>query len=423
MSITTRTSAPSRVFVARLVGTTVFDPLGDEVGRVHDVVTIIPLTGFPRVVGLVVEVQARRRVFIPLTRVTGIEHGAVITTGLLNIRRFEQRSVETLVVSELFDRAVTLKDGSGRVVIEDIAMEQKRNRDWILTKLFVRRRESRGLFRRGDTMLLDIDDVTGLGPSIEAQGATSLLAALGDLKAADLADVIRDLPEPRRFEVAEELDNERLADVLEELPDEDRVDIVTHLQADRAADVLDVMEPDDAADLVSELPAGRAQQLLALMDPEESRDVRRLLAYGEDEAGGLMTTEPIILPPEATIATALAHARRIDVNPALATMIIVSRPPLETPTGRYLGVVHLQHALREPPHRAIGDFLDTDLEAVRPTDSLGRVARQLATYNLTMIPVIDDEKHVLGAISVDDVLDEMLPENWRDEHDEEMFHG
>lgn len=418
MTSTPRSSAPTRVYVARLAGTSVFDPIGDEVGKVHDVVVVIPLKGVPRAVGLVVEVTGRRRVFVPLTRVTGIEPGAVITTGLVNIRRFEQRSSETLVVSQLLDRAVTLRDGSGRATIEDVAIEQQRNRDWLVTKLFVRRRAPGALLRRGPTFVVDVVDVTGLGPTAEQQGASSLLASLGDMKPADLADVLHDLPDERRNEVASELDNDRLADVLEELGDEDRVAIVSSLEASRAADVLDVMQPDDAADLVSELPESMAAELLGLMEPEEAEDVRRLLAYDERTAGGLMTTEPIILGPEATVATALAHARRRDVNPALSTMIFVARPPLETPTGRFLGVVHLQRALREPPHEPLGSFLDTDVEAVTPEDTISRVTRLLATYNYTVLPVLDEDRRLLGAISVDDVLDNLLPEDWREAEDE-----
>lgn len=419
MTSTPRTTAPSRVYIARLAGTSVFDPIGDEVGKVHDVVVLIRPKGGPKAVGLVVEVPGRRRVFVPLTRVTGIEPGAVITTGLVNIRRFEQRASETLVVSELLDRTVTLRDGSGRVTIEDVAIEQQRNRDWVVTKLFVRRRESTALLRRGPTLVVDVADVEGLGPSAEQQGAMALLASLGDMKAADLADVLHDLPDDRRIEVASELDNDRLADVLEELGDEDRVAIVSSLEAGRAADVLDVMQPDDAADLVSDLPESKAAELLGLMEPEEARDVRRLLAYDERTAGGLMTTEPIILGPEATVATALAHARRRDINPALATMIFVVRPPLETPTGRFLGVVHLQRALREPPHEPLGNFLDNDVEAVTPGDSIAKVTRLLATYNSTALPVLDRDRRLLGAISVDDVLDNLLPEGWRDAEDED----
>lgn len=415
----TRTSAPSRVYIARLVGTAVFDPLGDEVGRVHDVVVLIRPRGAPRAVGLVVEVAARRRVFLPLTRVTGIEPGAVITTGLVNIRRFEQRTTETLVISELLDRQVQMRDGSGGALIEDVAMELQRSNDWIITKLSVRRKESGRLFSRGSSQVVDVEEVTGLGPSAEQQGATALLFSLGDIKAADLADVLSDLSDERMVEVAAELSNERLADVLEELPDDDRVTILSKLEVARAADVLDEMQPDDAADLVSDLPEQKATELLELMEPEEAADVRRLLAYEDQEAGGLMTTEPLILDPSASVATALAHARRRDVPPALATMIFVCRPPLETPTGKFLGVLHLQRALREQPSQALGAFIDDDIETVSPTDSLAAVTRRLAIYNLTAIPVIDDERRLLGAVSVDDVLDNLLPENWRDEDEVE----
>lgn len=131
-----------------------------------------------------------------------------------------------------------------------------------------------------------------------------------------------------------------------------------------------------------------------------------------------MTTVPIILGPEATVATALAQARKRDINPALSTMIFVARPPLETPTGRFLGVVHLQRALREPPHEPLGNLMDTDVEAVAPTDSISKVTRLLATYNSTVLPVLDENRRVLGAVSVDDVLDNLLPDNWRDLEDE-----
>src|SRR5690606_15533705 len=130
------------------------------------------------------------------------------------------------------------------------------------------------------------------------------------------------------------LDNERLADVLEELPEDDRVAILSELDVDRAADILKAMQPDDAADLLGELPDAQATELLARMEPDDARDVRRLLAYAEDTAGGLMTTEPVILGPEAPIALGLAHVRRQDLAPALASMVFVVRQPLETPTGR-----------------------------------------------------------------------------------------
>lgn len=399
----------------------VFDPIGDQVGRVRDVVVLVRTKGPARAVGLVVEVPGRRRIFLPLTRVTSIDPGQVISTGLLNMRRFEQRAAETLVVGELLDRTVELADGSGHALIEDVAIERQRNGDWLATKLFVRRQRRGGgglLRRRGETLLVDSEEVTGLARSADAQGAGLLLAQYSDLKPADLADVLQDLGTARRMEVARALDNERLADVLEELPEDDQVAILQGLDLTRAADVLEAMQPDDAADLLGELPDAEQAELLELMEPEEARDVRRLLAYEDNTAGGLMTTEPVILGPETPIAAALAHVRRQDLNPALASVVFVARPPLETPTGRFIGVVHLQRMLREPPHEAIGAIVDTDIEPVSADAPLLSVTRELATYNLLVLPVVDADRRLLGAVSVDDVLDHLLPDDWRDGDDE-----
>ena len=400
--------------MARLIGTSVFDPLGDEVGKVHDVVVLLQMRGEPRAVGFVIDVSSRRRVFLPLSRITAIKPGAVITTGLMNIRRFTQRHVETLVVGELLDRVVTMRDGSGTVTVRDVAIERDRGMDWKVTRLFVQRASSGPLgLRRGETFTVRPDEVSGLAASADQQGATALLATLEDLKAADLADVMRDLPQDSQMRVAAELTDERLADVLEELGNEDAVALLSRLEAGRAAHVLDAMQPDDAADLVADLPQLKAAELLGLMEPEEAEDVRRLMAYDDYTAGGLMTTEPIILPPESTVATFLAQSRKAEVPPALAAVGFVCRPPLESPTGKFVGMIHFQRALRERPQRLVGSIVDTDVDSVRPEDSIGTVTRLLATYNLTALPVLDDAGRLLGAVSVDDVLDHLMPDDWR----------
>ena len=400
--------------MARLIGTSVFDPLGDAVGKVHDVVVLLQMRGEPRAVGFVIEVSSRRRVFLPLSRITAIEPGAVITTGLMNIRRFTQRHVETLVVGELLDRVVTMRDGSGTVTVRDVAIERDRGMDWKVTRLFVQRASSGPLgLRRGETFTVRPDEVSGLAASADQQGATALLATLEDLKPADLADVMRDLPQDSQMRVAAELTDERLADVLEELGNEDAVALLSRLEAGRAAHVLDAMQPDDAADLVADLPQLKAAELLGLMEPEEAEDVRRLMAYDEYTAGGLMTTEPIILPPESTVATFLAQSRKAEVPPALAAVGFVCRPPLESPTGKFVGMIHFQRALRERAQRMVGSIVDTDVDSVRPEDSIGTVTRLLATYNLTALPVLDDAGRLLGAVSVDDVLDHLMPDDWR----------
>ncbi len=405
--------APSRVFIARLAGIAVFDPIGDQVGKVRDVVVTLRIGSQPpRVLGLVVEVFGRRRVFLPMTRVTSIDAGQVITTGLLNMRRFEQRPTETLVLGEMLDRTVTLLEDGAQLTVEDVAMEQTRTRDWIITKVFVRR-PGKGLRRRGEGFVVDWDAVTGFALVEEGQGAANLLATFEKLRAADLANVLHELSAKRRLEVAAALSDDKLADVLEELPEDDQVEILGKLEEERAAHVLEAMDPDDAADLLGDLPPDEAEKLLELMEPAEAKDVRRLLSYSEDTAGGIMTTEPVILPPDATVAEALARVRHPDLSPALATQVYVVRPPLETPTGRFIGIAHIQRLLREPPSSLVSGVVDTDLEPVGTDTSLQTLTQYLAAYNLVAVPIVDDGDHLVGAVTVDDVLDHLLPDDWR----------
>jgi len=417
-------SVGTRVFVARLAGTAVYDPSRDQVGRVRDVVLVERLKGAPRAVGLVVEVSGRRRVFLPITRVSSIAAGQVLMTGLIDMRRFAQRPAETLVVGQLLERPVELADGSGQAVVDDVAIEYQRSGDWLATRLSVRHKGGGLLRRRGTTQTVRLDDVTGLFRHGQRQGAELLLAHYEDMKAADVADELHEMESRRRLQVAAALSDEQLADVLEELPEDDQVAIIAGLEIDRAADVLEEMQPDDATDLLRELPDERQNELLAAMEPEEAADVRRLLTYEDNTAGGLMTTEPVMLGPETTIAAALAHVRRADLNPALSSTVFVVRPPLETPTGRFIGVVHLQRMLRHPPHESIGAIVDSDIQLLEPHTPLLTVARELATYNLLVLPVVDEGRRLLGAVSVDDVLDHLLPEDWREVDDDvEMPRG
>jgi CBS domain-containing protein/sporulation protein YlmC with PRC-barrel domain len=403
-----------RVFVARLAGCAVFDPAGDRLGRVRDVVVIYRAADPPRVVGLVVEIPGRRHVFVSIGRVTSISAGQIITTGLINVRRFQQRGGEVRVIAELIGRRVFLRDGSGSAVIEDVAIERSRLGEWDVGQLFLRRpKTSASPFAKGPTTFTAWADVREQQVPGEAQSAEQLVATYADLKAADLANTLLDLPEERLLEVAEELPDARLADALEEMPEEEQVHILEQLGDERAADILDAMEPDDAADLLGQLPETRLEQLLDLMEPEEADDVRALLKYSPDTAGGLMTPEPIVLSADATVAEALALIRRHELHPALAASVFVTLPPYETPTGRLLGTVHFQRMLRYPPHERLGAIIDDSLEPVPATASAAEVARMLASYNLVSLPVVDPAHRLVGAVSVDDILDYLLPDDWR----------
>ncbi|MFC6696717.1 magnesium transporter MgtE N-terminal domain-containing protein [Nocardioides daphniae] len=407
-------SSPSRVFAARLVGLPVFDPRGDQVGKVRDVVVALRSeVSQPRVLGLVAEVFGRRRIFVPMTRVTAIEGGQVHTTGLLNMRRFELRQAETLVIGQMLDRRVTIRPTGVSGTVYDIGLEQARNRDWVVSRVAIQE-PGKGLRRRGQTHIVEWRDVEGLTRREDTQGATHLLAALRDLRPADAAAVIHDLPTERRTAVVAGLNDERLADVLEELPDEDQVEILQLLDTERAADVLTEMSPDDAADLIADLSPETAATLLAAMEPDEAEDVRRLMSYADQTAGAMMTPEPVILSPDATVADALAHVRNPDLTPSLAALVYICRQPLETPTGRLLGAAHIQRLLREPPSTLVAAALDESMDPLRPDATIDQVAAHLATYNLVAAPVVDEEGRLLGAVTVDDLLDHMLPDGWRD---------
>jgi CBS domain-containing protein/sporulation protein YlmC with PRC-barrel domain len=403
--------------VARLAGCGVFDPAGDKVGKVIDVLLAYRNSGSPKATGLLVEISGRRRVFVPIARITSIGAGQVITTGLIDVRRFSQRGQEVRVIAEMLGRKVRLLDGSGTAAIEDLAIEVNRRKEWAVTELFLRRPKiGASPFARGATLFAGWEQVAEEEKDPEeGQSAQQLIATYSDLRPADIASALLDLPDERMVEVAEELDDERLADVLEELPEDEQLDIIEELDDERAAEILDLMEPDDAADLMANLPEERTEALLELMDQDEAEDLRRLMTYAPFTAGGLMTTEPIICAADATVAEAMALIRRQDVAPALAASVFVTLPPYETVTGRYLGVVHFQRMLRYPPHERLATLLDTELEPVSPETPIQVIHRALANYNLVALPVVDAENHLVGVVTVDDVLDHLLPDDWRTE--------
>jgi flagellar motility protein MotE (MotC chaperone) len=403
-----------RVFVARLVGLPVYGPDGERIGKLRDLVAGLRVDANPpRVLGMVVEMVTRRRIFVPMLRVTTIDAGAVtLATGSVSLRRFTQRPNEVLVVGQMLDAPVRLVDSGMDAVVVDAAVEPTRSRDWIVGRLAVRERRGR-LARRGQTQVVAWNAVTGLTLS-DRQGTAGLLAVFETMRPADVASTLAELPVKRLHEVVDALDDERLADVFEEMSESDQRALVAHVGADRAADVLEAMAPDDAADLLKELPTADAERLLMLMEPEESAPVRRLMRYASDTAGGLMTPEPVVLRPDATVAEALAHIRNPDIPPALASMVFVCRPPSSTPTGRYLGCVHAQRLLREAPFELVAGIVDTELATLPPEASMPEVTRYFAAYNLVAGPVVDSGEHLLGAVTVDDLLDHMLPEDWRD---------
>ncbi|HZQ32348.1 MAG TPA: CBS domain-containing protein [Mycobacterium sp.] len=417
----------NRVYAARLAGMVVLGPDGESMGRVRDVVISISIVRQqPRVLGLVVELLTRRRIFVPITRVTAIDPGAVtLTTANVSLRRFAQRPGEVLVLGQVIETRVRVEDPELEqlagidVVVVDLGIEQTRTRDWMVTKVAVR--SPRRLGRRSNIHIVDWQHVQGLTPSalaLPGQGVAQLLHQFEGQRPIEVAEAIRDLPAKRRTEVINALDDERFADVLQELPEDEQRALLMQLDTERAADVLEAMDPDDAVDLLQVINPVDREVLLRRMDPEDSEPVRRLLSHSPDTAGGLMTSEPVVLAPDTTVAEALARVRDPDLTPAVSSLVFVARPPTATPTGRYLGCVHLQRLLREPPAALVSGMVDSDLPSLTPSASLAAVTRYFAAYNLVCGPVVDDENHLLGAVTVDDVLDHLLPDDWRVHIDE-----
>ncbi|MGH2874983.1 MAG: magnesium transporter MgtE N-terminal domain-containing protein, partial [Solirubrobacteraceae bacterium] len=369
------------VYVSRLTRLPLLGADGAEVGRVADVVVDLGSKP-PRINGLVVAVQ-RRRVFVGIGRIGEIgSEGARLRRSSVNLRQFAVRDGERLLAGELMQRRFK----GERVADVGLTPAPDQTGGWEVATVALAGRRVPGL-RRAPSVL----DWSEAGELFASDRSVDREAAeLGGLHPAEMAGAIRRLPLSRRRVLARELEDERFADLLEEMSEDEQVKLVEGLDLERLADVLEEMDADDAADLLAEFPAGRQAELLHAMDPEEAEPIRRLLKYQADTAGGLMTPEPVILAPDSTVAEALAEVRDPDLPVPLASAVFVCRPPLETPTGRYLGNVGIQRLLREAPSKPLGRCLDEDVEPIDVDASDREVAAQLAAYDVVSLAVTDD---------------------------------
>ncbi len=394
------------VYVSRLTHLPLVGADGADVGHVADVVL-----GFggrpPRVNGFVIA-TGRRRFFVGAPRISEISGtGVRLRRGSVNLRQFQLREGERLVVGEMFGRPLR-----GRRVVDIGIAPGPESFSWEVATVAVGGRRVPGLRRAPE--VLDWSEAGEL--FVDEHPLDRQAAALGGLHPIDMAESLRRMPLSRRRRLAEALEDERLADLLEELPEDEQVRLIEGLDRERLGRVLDEMEADDAADLLGEFAPSLQAELLGAMDPEEAEPVRRLLSYEPDTAGGLMTPEPIILAPTTTVAEALARVRDPDLPVPIAAQVFVCQPPLETPTGRFLGVVGVQRLLREAPSKPLARCIDEEWEPVSAGISDREVAGRLAAYDVVALPVTDDSGRLVGAVTIDDVLDRMLPADWRITH-------
>lgn len=396
--------ADELVFVSRIARLALSDAEGAHLGRVDDIVLVPSHKRPPRVLGFVASVQ-RRRIFVNVGRVAELDiSGVRLRSGAIDLRHFQLRPGELLAVDDVLDRRV------GTSVVNDIALRHIEARPPTWEVAAVALGSPGPLRRRRSSRVVDWSEVAEL---FDAGPVAREVATMRDMHPADVAKLLRSLPLSRRQQLAAAMDDDRLADLLEELPEDEQLRIVEGIDIDRLAHVVEEMDPDDAVDLLGEMPGDQRIRLLAAMEPEEARPLRRLLLYDTKTAGGLMTSEPVIITAETTVAEALARVRQYELPPVLAAQVFVVKPPTEPPTGAYLGVVGIQRLLREPPSMQVGRCLEPNAEAILPNAPEMQVAQRLAQYDLLAIAVVDEAGRLLGAVTVDDILDHMLPVDWR----------
>jgi CBS domain-containing protein len=399
------------IYAYRVMRLPLLDAGGSEIGKIADIVTIAGRPGHaPRVVGFVATSQ-RRRIFVSTSRVADLNiDGVRLRSWDLDLNPFKRRPGETLIGDQIIDQQL---DGGERV--SDVGLVEAhdpRSRWWNVSKVRLARRHA--LRRRQAYRLVDWREVPQLFSGTSAMAAEA--ARLRDMHPSDVAHIVRSMPLAQRRQLAASMDDERLADVLEELPESEQLRLIEGLDLDRLVGVLDEMEYDDLADLLGEMPRQQREAILEAMDEEEAEVVARLLSYEEATAGGMMTPELIIFGPAATVAEALAEIRDPDLTPSIASQVFVVQPPFKPPTGRFLGVVFMQRLLREPPAMELRHCLASDVATVGPDTADRAVFEEFASYDMLSLAVVDEAGHLLGAVSVDDVVDRMLGTGWRLRH-------
>jgi CBS domain-containing protein len=408
------------LFLSQLVGRPVLDRSGEPFGKVRDLIVALG-ERYPPVTGLVVRVTGGRDIFLPWSDVADVDtSGARLRASSIDITSFRQRPNEIRLWLDLQDKQIVDVEGRKIVRVNDIQLAPVRGRlrlvavdvgvAGILRRL--------GLARPGERLAraigletenyIEWEDVDPVESSVSSLKLRVPHQALSTLHPADVAHIVEQLAPRDRTGILAALDDERAADVLEELAAEDQVDLLEALPPERAADILEEMGPDEAADLVADLSEERQEELLALMAPEEASDVRELLAYNEETAGGLMTTDFITVSPDQAAGEVIDMLRRVAPPADQVYYLYVTDAD-----GVLLGTITLRGLIVADPATPVRAFLRPDPISVSVETDAEEVGRAIARYNLLALPVVDDEGRLQGIVTVDDALERALGEGWR----------
>ena len=408
------------LFLSRLVGRPVRDRDGDSFGKMRDLIVALG-EKYPPVTGLVVRVAGGRDIFLPWTDVEEIDAGgARLRTTLIDMATFRQRPNEIRLWLDLLDKQIVDVEGRKIVRVNDIQLAPVEGH----LRLVAVDVGLAGILRRlglsgpGDRLAravhleaekyIEWEDVDPVESSVSSLKLRVPHAALGTLHPADVAHIVEQLAPRDRAGILAALDDERAADVLEELAADDQVDILEALSPEKAADILEEMGPDEAADLVADLSEERQEQLLGLLEPDDASDVRELLAYGEETAGGLMTTDFITVTPEMTAEGVIERLRELHPDADQVYYLYVTDGD-----GMLVGTITLRGLIVASPETPVRDFMRPDPISVSLDLDAEQVGAAIARYNLLALPVVDAEGRMQGMVTVDDALERALGEGWR----------
>lgn len=404
---------PEALPLSAVLGRPVRSPQGEVLGKVQDLIVRPGTEPYPALTGLVSRTSGRS-LFIPWRQVEslGID-GIRLSSAQVDLRPFARREGELLLGRDLLDRKVIDVERHRVVRVNEVLLRGEGG-VWRLVGVDVglfavlRRLGLHAAWLRRSAPL-DWNRVEIFASEVPVRLAVSH-AKIADLHPADIADVLDSASLKQGREILQALDDETAADALEEVAPERQANLVESLDDERAADILEKMGPDDAADLLADLPEERAGDILERMEPEESEEVRELLRYPEESAGGIMTTDFLAIPRHFTAGQVLEHLRSLKELPEMVYYIYVVASEED---DRLVGIVSLRELLVAPPEQRVSDIMCTDFIAVPVTTSDREVARTMARYNLLALPVIDEEGHLQGIVTVDDAMEIILPNEWK----------
>jgi magnesium transporter len=408
------------LYLSQVIGRPVRDRNDEPIGKVADLIVAVG-DRYPPVTGLVIETD-RRRIFLPWTSVDRLdETGAKLGTLTIDLGKFHQRPNEILLRADLMDKQIVDIDGRKVVRVNDLRLDEVEGR----LRLVAVDVGAAGLvrrlgFERGFRVLaqnlrlsvperyIDWEDVDPVESSIASIKLRVPHKGLAELHPADLAAIIDRLTPRDRAGVLASLDDEAVADAMEEMKPDTQVEVLEDLAPERAADILEEMSPDDAADLVADLDQDTRDDILRYMEQSEAEEVQALLAYPEDTAGGIMTTAYIAVSAQETAGGAIELLREWEPDAETIYYVYVTDDE-----ERLVGVLSLRDLIVAQPGTPIGDVMIHEPVAVGAYANQDEVAEVVAHYNLLAVPVVDDERRLVGIVTIDDAIDTVIPAAWK----------